>query len=301
MKLDRLLGILTVLLQTESVTAPFLAQRFEVSRRTISRDIDALCRAGIPVVTRQGGGGGISIAQGYKLDKSVLTTEELGSVLAGLKGIGTVTEHTHLQRMLDKFSVDSNAVLSLQEPVIIDLASYYKTDFTQKIQQIKEAIRARKQISFDYYYEKGEGRRTLEPYFVIFQWMAWYVFGFCPDRQDWRMFKLTRLWELEICAQVFTPREIPPEKRDFHASMPDDKKLVAVCRPGIKYQLIDSYGLNCFTEMENGNLLLEIGYTNKDHMVSWILGFGGNMKILEPPEIVQAIQTEAEKILARYQ
>ena len=61
MKIDRLIGILSILLQKETVTAPALAEQFEVSRRTISRDIDTLCQAGIPIVTRQGVNGGISI------------------------------------------------------------------------------------------------------------------------------------------------------------------------------------------------------------------------------------------------
>ena len=91
MKLDRLLGILTTLLQKERTTAPELAAKFEVSRRTIGRDIDALCIAGIPVATHQGSGGGLSIAEGFKLDKSVLTTDELSDIIAALKGIGSVS------------------------------------------------------------------------------------------------------------------------------------------------------------------------------------------------------------------
>jgi len=100
MKLDRLLGILTVLLQNDRVTAPYLAERFEVNRRTIGRDIDILCQAGIPIVTHQGTGGGISIAEGFKLDKSVLTTSELSGIIAALKGLGSVSEQTQIERPL---------------------------------------------------------------------------------------------------------------------------------------------------------------------------------------------------------
>ena len=82
MKLDRMLGILNILLQKDRVTAPELAEKFEVNRRTIGRDIDSLCKAGIPVVTHQGTGGGISIAEGFKLDKSILTTDELSGIIA---------------------------------------------------------------------------------------------------------------------------------------------------------------------------------------------------------------------------
>jgi len=124
MKLDRLLGILTILLQRDSVTAPELAKRFEVSRRTVGRDVDALCQAGIPVVTRQGAGGGISIAEGFKLDKSVLTADELSGLLAAVKAIGSVSPPSNVERTLDKLHAGSGAVVSLREPIIIDLSSY---------------------------------------------------------------------------------------------------------------------------------------------------------------------------------
>jgi predicted DNA-binding transcriptional regulator YafY len=193
MKLDRLLGILTILLQKDRVTAPYLAERFEVNRRTIGRDVDTLCQAGIPIVTYQGAGGGISIAEGFKLDKSVLTTDELSGIIAALKGIGSVAEQSYIERTLTKLGANSDAVISMNEPIVIDLASYYKSDLTTKIEAIKRAILGRRLIEFDYYYEKGESHRRIEPYIVIFQWTSWYVFGFCLDQQDWRLFKLLRL------------------------------------------------------------------------------------------------------------
>ena len=135
MKLDRLLGILTVLLQNERVTAPHLAEKFEVNRRTINRDIDALCQAGIPIITHQGTGGGISISEGFKLDKSVLTASELSGIIAALKGIGSVSERTQIERTLDKLGANADAVVSLHEPVVIDLASYYKLNLTHRIRK----------------------------------------------------------------------------------------------------------------------------------------------------------------------
>ena len=243
MKLDRLIGILTTLLQNDRMTAPELADKFEVNRRTIGRDIDTLCQAGIPIVTRQGSGGGISIAEGYKLDKSILTADELSGIIAALKGIGSVTHKSNVERTLDKLHANTDTIISMREPVIIDLASHYKGQLTEKIELIKQAIFDSKLIEFDYYYEKGESHRRVEPYFVIFQWTAWYVFGFCLERQDWRMFKLLRLWNLSLCEETYTPRDIPPERRDFNARFTDDIKLVAVFDKSERYKLIESYGL----------------------------------------------------------
>ena len=300
MKLDRLLGILTVLLQQERVTAPYLAEKFEVTRRTIGRDIDALCMAGIPVVTRQGGGGGISIAEGYKLDKSVLTGDELSGMIAALKGIGSVSDKSQAERTLDKLAINRDAVVSLREPIVIDLASHYKGSLSPKIKLIKQAILEQRLIEFDYYYEKGQMRRRIEPYLVIFQWTAWYVFGFCLERQDWRMFKLARLWELKPCEEIYALREIPPDRRDFNAHLTDDKKLVVLFEPSAKYQLIETYGLECFTVTEEGSLRLEIGYTNRDFTLSWLLGFGSRVKVLEPEDMAEELRRTAEYILKKY-
>ncbi|MDL2234085.1 YafY family transcriptional regulator [Tyzzerella sp. OttesenSCG-928-J15] len=302
MKLDRLLGILTILLQKDRVTAPELAKRFEVNRRTIGRDIDALCMAGIPVVAHQGSGGGFSIAEGFKLDKSVLTTDELSSMVAALKGIGSVSDNTNIERVLDKLHSNADAVVSLREPIIIDLASHYKGQLTDKIEQIKRAALCGQMIEFDYFYEKGEFHRRIEPYFVVFQWSAWYVFGFCLERSDFRMFKLQRLWNLRLCEEHFSPREIPAEKRDFNVWLAGEKehKLVALFNPSEKHRLIETYGLDCFEETADG-LHFEIGFTKREYILSWLLGFGGKVKVLEPDFIISDLKDAVQNILSRYE
>jgi predicted DNA-binding transcriptional regulator YafY len=263
MKLDRLLGILTTLLQNDRVTAQDLAEKFEVNRRTIGRDVDALCQAGIPVVTHQGVGGGISIAEGFRL--------HAGSDTAAL----------------------------FSKAINIDLFSFYRGELSGKISTIKQAVLERRLIEFDYFYDKGESHRRIEPYFVIFQWTAWYVFGFCHERQDWRLFKLLRLWNLTLCDETFTPREIPPEKRDFNLHYTEDIMLVALFDPSEKYKLIETYGLDCFTETADG-LLFELGFTSRGFLISWLLGFGDKVKVLEPGDIAAGVKTAAEKILSRY-
>lgn len=300
MKIDRLLGILTILLQNERITAPYLAEKFEVTRRTIGRDIDTLCQSGIPIITYQGSGGGISIAEGFKLDKSILTVDELSGIIAGLKGIGSVSEKSHIEKTLDKLSANKDIVVSLREPIVIDLASHYKGSLTEKIELIKRAIHEQRLIEFDYYYEKGITHRRIEPYFIIFQWAAWYIFGFCQERKDWRLFKMMRLWDLRLCPETYIPREIPPEKRDFSECLPDDKKLVVLFDPSVRYQLIETYGLNCCTETEEGLLRLEIGYTNRDFTISWILGFGDKARVLEPVDMAEHIKRIAFNILEHY-
>jgi len=299
MKLDRLIGILTILLQKDRVTAPYLAKKFEVSRRTISRDIDTLCQAGIPIATRQGTGGGISIARGFKLDKNVLTTGELSGIIAALKGLGSVSGQTSIEQTLDKLGANSEAAVSLNEPVVINLASHYKGDLTAKIETIKQAILDNHIISFNYFYGKGESHKQIEPYIVVYQWASWYVFGFCLERIDWRMFKLQRLWNLSISNERFALRGIPPERCDWDSQLAGDNRLVAIFDKSAKYLLVESYGLDCYRETDDG-LYFETGYTDKNYIVGWLLGFGDKVLVLEPLELAAEIQSIARNILSRY-
>lgn len=300
MKIDRMMGILTVLLSGGRVTAPQLARRFEVSRRTITRDIEALCMAGIPVITGQGAGGGIWISEGYKLDKSVLTSGELSSLIAGLKGLASVSEPARIESTLTKLGVGTDAVVSLREPIVIELAHHHKASLSEKIELLKGAILRGRVVAFDYYSEKGKSRRRIEPYTVVFQGEAWYVLGYCLDKQDWRVFKLARLWALELDDQAFAPREIPPERARIGGHLHDRHPLVALFDPSVRHRLIEDYGLDCCKEQPDGRLRLEIGYTNEDYILSWLLAFGDQREVLQPDALIRRLRDIAQKMLAVY-
>ena len=90
MKIDRLIGILSLLLQRDKITSAELAEKFEVSRRTILRDIETLNQSGIPVFAEQGQGGGISVMEGYKMDRTLLSSEDMRAILSGLQSLDSV-------------------------------------------------------------------------------------------------------------------------------------------------------------------------------------------------------------------
>ena len=143
MKIDRLIGILSVLLQQDMVTAPCLAERFEVSRRTINRDIEDLCRAGIPIVTMPGAGGGISIMENYKVDRTVFTTREMQDILAGLRSLDSVSGTNQYGLLMEKLSAGGSDFMAGNQSVLIDLSSWYKADLAPKIEIIRAAIPAK--------------------------------------------------------------------------------------------------------------------------------------------------------------
>lgn len=193
MKMDRLIGILSILLQREQVTAPELAEQFEVSRRTIQRDIEALGRAGIPIATAQGAGGGISIMEGYRVDRTVLTAPEMQAILAGLRSLDSVSGTRRYAQLMEKLSAGNSALVSSGAHMLIDLSSWYKSSLAPKIEAIQTAIQQHQLVQFTYDAPKGTSTRRVEPYYLVFRWSAWYLWGWCLARQDFRLFKLNRM------------------------------------------------------------------------------------------------------------
>lgn len=297
MKIDRLIGIITVLLRQDKTTAPELARRFEVSRRTINRDIESICKAGIPLVTTQGYGGGISIADGYKIDKSLFTQEELQMLFTGLKGIDSISETSYLTGFLEKLS-NKNSRIIAGDFMMIDLASHYQRSLIQKIEIIKKAIPGKRVLSFRYYYRKGEGNRIVEPYRLVFQWSSWYLFGYCLEKKDYRLFKLNRLWNLRETGQTFSEREIPPEELNFETYFSSETiRLQAVFYKSEKYRLIEEYGVDSFSVMEDGNLFFEQNFASYENMRQWIFSFGDKVRVVGPEKLKNDREKQAENIL----
>ena len=298
MKLDRLIGIIATLQQKKQVTAPYLAEKFEVSRRTILRDLEDISRAGIPIVTTQGMGGGISIMEGFSLDTTVFTREELSAIFTGLKTLDTLLPASQAGRLASKLG--SESAVALSDYMMIDLSSFYRDSLAEKMEQIKQAIETRRCITFHYYYSKGEADKRIEPYMILFKWSNWYVFGYCKERQDFRMYKLRQLWELKVTDEIFSLREIPEERKQFGSFMTDDYMITAIYDPSVKYRLVEEYGPNCFTVMEDGRLYTKWGFTDPNRAISWFLGFGDQVVVTDPPEFVEKMRVQLQKMNALY-
>lgn len=300
MKIDRLIGILSILLQNEKVTAPYLAEKFEVSRRTINRDVEDICKAGIPLVTTQGANGGITIAEGYKIDKTLLTSHELQSILTGLQGLDSVSGTKKYSQLIDKLSVKNRSVYSSSDHILVNLASYYKGSLAPKIEMIQTAIDESRLISFQYYANSGESKRVLEPYLIVFQWTSWYVWGYCRQKEDMRLFKLNRLWNLTVEDNIFLPRTLQEYDGDIENVFPDHYQVLALFHPSAKWRLIEEYGIDCYTVADDGRLSFRFGFASKENLVSWILSFGNLAELIEPVHIRDEIYSIVKKMYTAY-
>jgi predicted DNA-binding transcriptional regulator YafY len=300
MKIDRLIGILSILLQEEKTTAPELAEKFEVSRRTINRDIEDLCKAGIPIRTAQGTGGGISIMDGYCIDRTILTSKDMQMILAGLRGLDSVSGKRYYGQLMEKIQTGSSEFISGRDSMLIDLSSWYKGSLAPKIEVIQNAIENRHIIQFMYYAPSGESNRRVEPYYLVFQWSSWYVWGWCLERKDYRLFKLNRMDCVVETDHGFLRKEVPMPDLSNEKIFPGGINVKALFTPNMKWRLVEEFGPNCFTETDDGRLLFSADYTDMDNLVTWLMTFGAKVEVLEPEEVRDIIRRNAEEILKIY-
>ena len=300
MKIDRLLGILSILLQKKKTTALELAERFEVSRRTINRDIENLCKAGIPIQTSQGAGGGISIMEGFAMDRTLLTSKDMKMILAGLRSLDSVSGSHYYGQLMEKIKPGSSDIVTGSDAILIDLSSWNKDAIAPKVSFIQDAIEERTILAFDYYAPSGDSHREIEPYYLIFKWSSWYVYGFCLMRHDFRMFKLNRMSEIRCLERHFEMRNVQAPNLSIGSLYPPAIKVKAIVEAKMKWRLIEEVGPDCFTGREDGRLLFSGFYSDEDGLLAWILTFGDQMKLLEPDWMKEKLLHIANKITIMY-
>ncbi len=299
MKMERLIGILSILLQRERVTAPELAEQFEVSRRTIQRDIESLCRAGIPIATAQGAGGGISIMEGYRVDRTVLTAPEMQAILAGLRSLDSVSGSRRYAQLMEKLSAGTGGLVPGGAHMLIDLSSWYKTSLPPKIELIQIAIEQHQTLRFAYFSPREKSVRTVEPYYLVFHWSAWYLWGWCRTREDFRLFKLNRMTEL-ASGEPFAPRHAPLPDLAPERIFPAKYQVTVLFDPACRWRLVEKYGADRFTEESDGRLRFTGGFPDAESVLSWVLTFGDKAELLEPEELRERLGVLSQTLADLY-
>ena len=298
MAVDRLIGILAILLREEKATAAQLAERLEVNQRTIYRDMERLCRAGIPLRSDRGRNGGISIMEGYAMDRTLLTDADRGAILAGLRSLDSVSGTGYYKRLMEKLPQSQEA--AEDDCVVIDLASWYGPVLAPRLAELKDACARRRVVRFTYCSPKGDSERVVEPYKLVFRWSSWYLHGWCREREDWRLFKLTRMLDVELLEGTFEPRPAPWPIMPVERVYPGVLEATIRFDPAARWRLIDEYGAESFTQEADGSLLFRRSFPDKEELKRWVLSFRELAEILEPAALREEIRELAENILGKY-
>jgi predicted DNA-binding transcriptional regulator YafY len=215
MRIDRMLSITVMLLNRERIPAKELADKFEVSVRTIYRDIDAINMAGIPIVSYQGNSGGFGIMPNYKLERQLLTFDSMVSILSALKGVNQTLGDESIDGAIEKITSlvpkeKADDLHSMTERIVMDILPWGSSRRQREnLQLVHAAIAANKLVEFDYLSDNGSiVNRSVEPMTLVFKGYAWYLFGYCLVRKDFRLFRLTRMRELAILDDSFNRKNV---------------------------------------------------------------------------------------------
>ena len=297
MRESRLFRIVYYLLQNGKATAPELAQKFEVSIRTIYRDVDSISSAGIPIYATQGKGGGISILNDYTLDKSLFSEQEQEQMLTALQGMVATTEKNSnelLTKLSGLFQIKSTNWIE------VDFSDWaHRTPQQDTFNIIKEAIFQKRVISFCYFSGKGnKEKRNVRPIRLVFKSKSWYLYSFCLLRNDYRFFKLTRIKELEMLSETFT-QDFTPTKNEKQLQVENTAAVKLKFDRQAAFRVYDEF-TDSITEDSQGNLYVQIDLPDNEVLYSYVMSFSDSVEVIEPQSIREQMKKRLQKMQEKY-
>jgi len=300
MQINRLFEIVYILLDKKKITARELSEYFEVSQRTIYRDMDILGQAGIPIYTTKGKGGGISILPEFVLNKSILSDTEQNEIISALQSLNALSG-APLDSVLDKMGILFNKTNT--NWIDVDF-SHWGSDEKEreKFELIKNGILAKKVLGFDYYSSYGEkSTRFIEPLKLIFKGQSWYLYGYCRLKGDGRIFKITRIRSLSGTDEQFE-REIPENiwKETDGGYIEKMITLVLKFDAAMAYRLYDEFSIDEITANSDGSFTVKTDRPESDWIYGYLMSFGEHVEVLEPLSIKKEILAKYEKVLKKY-
>lgn len=303
MKLERLISITYMLLNHDVVSASELSYKYGVSQRTIYRDIEAICAAGIPVVSYQGVNGGYGIMEEYKMDKSLLGSDDIASLVTLLNSTTTVFQDERVQETIQRLKTvqtDNGKAPSLT----MDLGSW--RSYTCQLRTLRSAINAGQVVHFHYINAKDERQdRIVEPVSLVLKYDAWYLYGYCRSRSDYRVFKLTRMSELAALLELFDRKHTVHAEEIFSGGDYDQEQTehaVIHFTAGSLAKVLDEFYLDEKQFNEDGTLTLTIVKSiDTDWLIEKLLTFGEDAIVLEPPTLRRRMKEKIGKMLNRYE
>ena len=289
MKIDRLLAIILILLTRKKITASELAAYFEVSVRTIYRDIESLSMTGIPVYAEQGKGGGISLVNDFRLEKRFFLKSELYDLIAAVQEIPKITGDVNLENAVEKIRLLSGAGgedKTADSVVACDFSGSLRTDEKDVMARLSGAVREQRQVEFSYCTNENNNLvRRVEPLRLIFLHRSWYLQAWCLLREDYRMFKIARINDLRVLTESFDRklkmRELP--KASFERSAAADEIDLLFTADAAAYAG-EFFEKSDFRQTENG-ARIKIQWPLDEWVYRFLMGFGPDLTVLGPPGV----------------
>lgn len=309
MKIDRLVSIIMILLDKKRIGAQELAELFEVSPRTIYRDIDTINMAGIPVRSTPGVGGGFEIMQAYKIDKRVFSAEDLSALLIGLSGFTSVVrgdEAVHALAKVKSFIPAERAkdIEFKVNQINIDLSQWAGNgSIGPYLEIIKSALEENRLLMFEYVAHHGNKTiRTVEPCQLVLKGSHWYLHGYCTIRDNFRLFRISRMLNLKMLDETFTPRKYEKPILDYSEILETLQiKIKIRIHKSIMDRVLDYCTYEDFLPDGDEHYIVDFPFIENDYYYDILLGFGNKCECLEPPHIRKNMRRKIHDIAAIYE
>ncbi|ABX05512.1 Helix-turn-helix type 11 domain protein [Herpetosiphon aurantiacus DSM 785] len=300
-KVERLISIIMILLKKELVSANEFAQLFNVSKRTILRDMDALSLANIPIYAVHGVNGGYGIMQEYKVDKRLLSSSDLQNILTALSGLEQIFLPEEVERTIKKIEAMVGQ-LALNRAIYLSFYAWEgRSELLETLKTCQESILKKRLVLFDYTDKDGTiTQRMIEPYELHFSESTWYLKGFCLDRQAYRSFKLARIDHMTMDTRVFPSRDNSTTQGHEAPYLPQLITIKAWIAPSIKDQIIERYGRKNLEVQHSGVLLATMEIPHNQLGFQFLASFGRQLKVVEPQAYVEDFQQYLAQMLAHY-
>jgi len=313
MKLERMMAITILLLNRKRVQAQELADRMEVSLRTIYRDLESLNLAGIPIVSYTGAEGGYEIMDSFRLDRQMLSFDELVALSTALRGLQStqVLDQSNMDRLLNKvgalISQTEQGRLTEREQLLVDFTPWRNSDTERnKYTSLQQAIHANKLIQFSYTDGNGnESERTIEPMGLVLKRYAWYLHGYCLSREDYRIFKLSRIRNLQMLTESYNRRTVTLNELNERMGIPpaisnQTFDLVLQFTDEAKVAAVDYFDESTIEKLPDGSLLVRTTLPDEKWLIGFLLRYKTNIRVLEPAHIAAEVRRTALEIAAMY-
>lgn len=289
---SRLFKILYYLLDKGRATASELADRFEVSIRTVYRDVEALSSAGVPIYTEPGRNGGICLLHEFTLDRAILSQNEKQEVLTALQSI-SASGYSSGEEILTKLSALFH--MDTENWIEVDFSHWGNKGWDDsKFEKLKTAVIHHKEIKILYENTRSETReRVVQPLKLSFKSKEWYLKAFCLEKQDFRIFKLNRILELELLEKIFVPRPWPEQEND---SLPSCPGIVLLFSKEIGYRVYDEFDKTQVERQKNGDLKVCTEMPVDPWLTGYLLSFGTEIEIVEPEYLREMVAAQAKSI-----
>ena len=301
MKIERLYGITVYLLNHGKTSASELAKHFEVSLRTIQRDMDSLCLAGIPVISTTGAAGGYEISDRFRLDKEFATSDDYSYILTALQGLVSATRDPKVKHILEK-------IVRVSEPcdygIILDFSVLREED-QGTLQMLQTAVKRKKAVDFMYTNNNNETRRhCVEPIAVLYRWYAWYLLAFSNVKKDYRTYKLVRMSNVRITDKPFTREHEPADMILKKTEQTDTRQYIEIrikCKEAAKARVREYLKGTVIEELADGDVVMKATVVENEQLwIGFLLSLGDQVEVIAPESIRGRILGSAERIISLY-